>query len=120
MPGHVEPRAESAVPALFTSAAVKVIPEGGVLLAYPYPIFSGPSIFFQPTHDIMLDQAVSGMRFKLIGGYGWFPSPSGEHGTTSPTVLEPSLVQDLFDSPAYNYGRPVPKGNVVRYSSECS
>ena len=111
VPGQTELTTRTGVPPFFSSAAVDVIPQDGVVLAYPYPDFSGPSIFYQPTHDIMLDQAVSGMRFKLIGGYGWFPSPTGEHGTTSPSTLEPSDVQELFDS-AY-YGRPPPKGNVV-------
>ena len=95
-------------PPFFSTSAVDVIPQDGVVLAYPYPDFSGPSIFYQTTHDIMLDQAVSGMRFKLIGGYGWFPSPTGEHGTTSPTTLEPNDVQELFDS-AY-YGSTAPEG----------
>ncbi len=50
-----------------------------------------------PARSALLDQAVSGMRFKLIGGYGWFPSPLGRFGTTSPAVLEPRSVQALFD-----------------------
>jgi hypothetical protein len=111
LPGHAEPTTRAGVPHFFTSASVDSIPEGGVVLAYPYPDFSGSSLFYEPTHDIMLDQAVSGMRFKLIGGYGWFPSPTGVHGTTSPSVLQPSLVQEFFDS-AY-WGRSEPKGNLV-------
>jgi hypothetical protein len=108
---HTQTVTQTDVPSFFTSTAVNAIPQGSVVLAYPYPDFSGPSLFYQPTHDIMLDQAVSGMRFKLIGGYGWFPSSSGDHGTANPTVLEPQSVEATFDS-AY-YGRTPPKANAV-------
>ena len=54
----------------------------------------------------MLDQAVAGMRFKLIGGYGWFPSQTGVHGTTHPTPLRPKSVEATFDSAFY--GTPLP------------
>jgi hypothetical protein len=37
------------------------------------------------------------MRFKVIGGYGWFPSPTGHSGTTNPAILPPPSVQALFD-----------------------
>ena len=77
-PRHTQPTTQTNVPSLFTSAAVKAIPAGSVVLAYPYPDYSGGVYFFAP-YDIMLDQAVAGMRFKLIGGYGWFPSPSRHH-----------------------------------------
>ena len=46
----------------------------------------------------MLDQAVAGMRFKLIGGWGWFPSPTGTQDTTNPSVLKPESVQAIFDA----------------------
>jgi hypothetical protein len=49
----------------------------------------------------MIDQAVSDMHFKLIGGYGWFPSPSGHGGTAEPPVLEPQSVQGIFDASYY-------------------
>ena len=68
-------------------------------------------------HDIMLDQAVAGMRFKLIGGYGWFPSPTGTHGTTSPSVLKPESVQAIFDAAFHGNATtqmaPLSKSNVT-------
>ena len=73
----------------FTSSAIDAIPEGSVLFAYPYPDVKGPDIFFEPPHNIMLDQAASGMRFKLVGGYGWFPSATGSAGTATPQFSGP-------------------------------
>jgi hypothetical protein len=77
---------------------VDVIPEGSVVLPYPYPDMSGPDIYFVPPHNVMLEQAASGMRFKLIGGYGWMPSPTGSHGAASPAALYPRSVQEVFDA----------------------
>ena len=73
------------------------MPAGSVALTYPYVDTESnqfASVFLQ-NQGAMLDQVVSGMRFKLIGGFGWFPSPSGHFGSTSPAVLEPKSVQDL-------------------------
>lgn len=112
IPRHTQPVSETDVPSFFTSTAVDAIPQDSVVLAYPYPDMSGPSPFYQPTHDIMLDQAVAGMRFKLIGGYGWFPSPEGVHGITSPAVLKPTSVQTLFDSAFYGKAPP-PKARTA-------
>ena len=99
LPVNTSPASPTNVPAFFTSAAVKDIPPGSVVLAYPYPDILSTTYWtlFLPNHDVMLDQAVAGMRFKLLGGYGWFPSPSGQFGTTNPTVPEPQSVQSLFD-----------------------
>jgi hypothetical protein len=90
----------------FTTTAVDALPQGGVVLAYPYPDFSGPSIFYQPTHGMMLDQTVAGMRFKLIGGYGWCPARAGVHGTTRPAPLRPKSVEATFDSAFYGTALP--------------
>jgi hypothetical protein len=64
----------------------------------------------------MLDQAVAGIPFKLIGGWGWFPSPTGTEGTTNPAVLKPASVQAIFDA-AFHGGAttqldPLSKSNV--------
>jgi Bacterial Ig domain len=112
IPDNTQPSSKTNIPSFFTSSALDAVPSGSVTLAYPYPDFSGPSLFYQPTHDIMLDQAVAGMRFKLIGGYGWFPSPTGLHGTVSPTVLKPKSVQTMFDRAFYGRGT-LPKAHVV-------
>jgi hypothetical protein len=88
------------VPAFFTSTAVDSIPSGSVVLAFPYPDASTNYwlLTFLLVHSVLLDQAAAAMRFNLIGGYGWFPSPTGKGGTTSPALLEPQSVQALFDS----------------------
>ena len=101
------------VPSFFTSTAVDSIPSGGVVLAYPYPDLATNvpwALYLAPIDSVMLDQAASGMRFNLIGGFGWFPSSSGNGGTSYPARLTPGSVQALFDS-AY-YGTTPPKSDV--------
>jgi hypothetical protein len=100
LPAHVHPSTPVATPSVFAS---DVIPSGSVVLAYPYPDVH--------SQQIMLDQAIGGMRFKLIGGYGSFPSPTGRYGTTNPASLRPRAVQELFDG-AFS-GRPPPAGDLT-------
>jgi len=104
VPSHTQPASPTSVPTFFTSTAVDSIPADSVVLAYPYPdqtstAISSFQIFsnLQPVHSAMIDQAVARMRYKLIGGYGWFPAPTRHDGTTSPALLEPQSVQTLFD-----------------------
>jgi hypothetical protein len=92
------------VPTFFTSSAVDSIPQGSVVLTYPYPDQTGNNVFnleiylgLQPNDSVLLDQAVAGMRYNLIGGFGWFPVPAGRNGTTNPSLLRPESVQTLFD-----------------------
>ncbi len=85
------------VPTFFTSTAVDAIPPGSVVLAYPYPGLYSTTLLSADATSIMLDQAVVGMRFKLIGGFGWFPSPIGHDGTTNPALLHPQSVQTFFE-----------------------
>ena len=88
-------------PTFFTSSEIDAIPRGSVVLAYPYTdsemnvasTFAG----LARGRDIMLYQAITDMRFKIVGGYGWFPTPGGQNGTNSPPPLAPSSVQTLFD-----------------------
>ena len=101
VPSHTQPATSTNIPSFFTSTAVDAIPEGSVLIAYPYPDLMGPDIYFEPPHNIMLYQAASGMRFKLIGGYGWFPSATGSGGTATPSVLRPGSVETVFDGAYY-------------------
>jgi hypothetical protein len=91
----------SDTPTFFTSSEVNAIPRGSVVLAYPYTdsemnvasTFAG----LARGRDIMLYQAITNMRFKIVGGYGWFPTPGGQDGSNSPPPLAPSSVQTLFD-----------------------
>ena len=87
------------VPSFFSSTAADAIPAGNVVLTYPYVDSQSTSIFWRlfPAQSAMLDRAVAGMRFRLIGGYGWFPSSTGHFGSTSPALLEPQSVQAFFD-----------------------
>jgi hypothetical protein len=100
VPRHTQPSSQTKVASFFTSADVDAVSAGSVVLGYPYPD-GGLGLFFEPTHDIMLDQAFAGMRFKLIGGYGWFPSPTGVGGIASPLVLDPKAVREIFDAAYY-------------------
>jgi Bacterial Ig domain len=115
-PRHTQPTTPTNVSSFVTTAAVEAIPAGSVVLAYPYPDFSGGLYFFAP-YDIMLDQAVAGMRFKLIGGYGWFPSPRGTGNISSPSVLKPDSVQAIFDAAFHGNATaqmaPLSKSNVT-------
>ncbi len=59
----------TAVPAFFTSPAVRAIPPGSVVLDYPYPEDGAV--------QGLLGQAVAGMRYKVIGGYAFVPGKDG-------------------------------------------
>jgi hypothetical protein len=100
IPAHAHPSTPVATPSVFTST---FIPAGSVVLAYPYPDVN--------SQQVMLDQAIGGIRFKLIGGYGSFPSSTGRYGTTSPAALRPRAVQELFDA-AFS-GSPPPAGDLA-------
>ena len=109
------------IPAFFTSSAVDVVPRGSVLLQYPYPDVQFYSVLYGDlvfgfTQGAMIDQAAAGMRYQLIGGYGWFPSPITHDGTTAPAVLDPLVVQALFDE-AYTGGTRAERSLVSRTSS---
>ncbi len=73
---------------VFSEAAVaRQIPSGGVVLAYPYPVF--------PEDQAMLWQALSNMRFSLLGGYVVRPLQDGD-GTKVPPLLSPPAVPSLL------------------------
>ncbi len=116
VPRHTQQSTPTNIPSLFTTAAVEAIPAGSVVLAYPYPDFSG-GVYFSAPYDIMLDQAVASMRFKLIGGWGWFPSQRGTKAISSPSVLKPESVQAIFDAAFHGnataHMEPVSKSNVT-------
>ena len=97
MPRHALPAEPTSVPTFFTSRAEDSIPAGSVVLSYPYPDVTSSNVWLFPVPRVMFYQAVGEMRFKLMGGYGYFPSPTGMGGTTNPSELEPRSVQALFD-----------------------
>jgi len=77
------------VPAYFTSASVRAIPEGSVVLPYPYDIGA--------VNYGMLWQAVSGFRFKIVGGEASKPPPSAP-GATRADPVPPVVVLNLFQA----------------------
>jgi hypothetical protein len=87
-----------AVPTYFTSTAVDRIPLGSVALISPYP-----SVYELPP---MLWQAEAGMRFKIIGGYGYFRDNTGA-ASLFPTALFPFDVEEWLWTEATG-GAPYP------------
>ncbi len=107
LPRHSQDTSPSKISSFFTSSAAGAIPPGSVVLTYPYPAApTGQSLFgnrdVAAVGDALLDQAVSGMHFDLIGGYGWTPGPADV--SPNPTPLDPLAVEDLFN--ASFYGSP--------------
>jgi hypothetical protein len=113
VPAQPEQLSPSGAPSSTVSQALNKIPHGSVVLAYPYPdspVIPVPfSYKYESIDDVLLDQAMTGLNFKLIGSYGWRPFvPSGYEvsGTPSSSELMPSSVQALFGSSFYGYSTP--------------
>ena len=70
-----------------TTKGLAIVPSGDVVLTYPY---STPF-----TDQPMLWQALSGMRFKLIGSYALVRNPYGT-ASTFPEILKPSGVEAML------------------------
>jgi len=75
------------IPSYFTSTNVDRISPGTVALTYPYatPLHAQPMVW----------QAVTDMRFSLIGGYALIPNAHGVL-TLLPSTLQPPAVQRFF------------------------
>ncbi len=88
------PTTATGIPAYFTNDARRGadrIPAGSVVLAYPYP--------YNPDNQAMLWQAVSQIRFRIIGGYSIGPVSRGSSkGTLAPATLEPVSMAGLFNA----------------------
>jgi hypothetical protein len=63
------------VPGYFSSSAVAEIPNGSIVLPYPYPYYTA--------NDPMLWQTASDMRFRIKGGEVYVPGPN-HHSTNYP------------------------------------
>jgi hypothetical protein len=92
----------TAVPAYFSSDSLNRVPASSIVLISPYP--SVESLHGQ------LWQAVAGMRFRIIGGYGLFPGPDGS-ATNFPAILRPEDVQRFLWSQATG-GAAYPSGPI--------
>jgi hypothetical protein len=83
------------IQSLFTSPSIDNIPTGSVVLTYPYP--------GEPEDQIMVPQATSGMRFKIVGGPGHVP-PAPKGNPASPIR---AIFQTAYSGHALT-GRPWP------------
>jgi hypothetical protein len=95
LPSGFLPSVGVGVPSYFTSSAAAQIPDGSVVLTYPYPFYTanGP----------MLWQAVSDMRFRVEGGEVYAPKPTGRSINYPRGDLSPQLwsvfVKHGFQAP---------------------
>ncbi len=126
LPAHTQPVTQTAESSWFTSPAASAIPEGSVVLGYPYPNapYTPPgqrllaaSAKQNSVATLLLDQAVSGMRFKVIGSYGWRPT-KGTYDSPRPSRLSPNSVQVLFNvafsgSPSSGQAKTLKEANLV-------
>jgi hypothetical protein len=87
------------MPVYFTSSAVDRIPVGSVVLISPYP--SVAQILPQEW------QSLPGMRYKIIGGYGFFTEPSGVD-SGFPAKLNPEDVETYLNAQVSPFAFPNP------------
>ena len=86
------PMTDTGVPAFFRSPEVASIPDGSVLLTYPFPR--------SPHDQAMLWQVENGLRYRIPGGYLITPG-RGRSGTFDgvPSVTE-NLLEDAYKGEA--------------------
>lgn len=75
------------VPRFFTSNAVRAIPQGSLILTYPYNK--------SPQNDPMLWQSASDMRFRIFGGDAFVPRADGT-STWRPYPPAPPNIDSLL------------------------
>lgn len=93
------PTSATGIPPYFTSKNVNKIPLGSVALISPYPSVAE----LQP----VLWQAVAKMRFRLIGGYGFFRTQTGG-ASLYPAELHPYAVEEWMWTQVTGSDRPFP------------
>ena len=107
LPSRSEQLSLSGAPSPAVATALRRIPAGSTVLAYPYPdspVIPVPFTYkYESIDDVLLDQALTGMNYRLIGSYAWRPSDSGSYGTPGPSELVPHAVQALFSSSFYGF-----------------
>lgn len=75
------------VPSFFSTVAAKEIPQGSIVLTYPYVIY--------PADQALLWQIKADWRWKLLGGYALVPLPGGVvSGFPAPTY--PLQIQEFL------------------------
>jgi hypothetical protein len=79
----------TSVPTFFTTSQVKIIPQGGLVLTYPYDV--------APENGPMLWQMSSGFRFRIFAGEVWVPDvDNGMRSTTHAVWPLPPRLQGPF------------------------
>jgi hypothetical protein len=78
---------DSTTSSFFQSKAVDDIPDGRAVLTYPYPVF--------PENQAMLWQAVSSMRFRILGGFAFVPGADNS-ASPGPAAVYPAAVPNTL------------------------
>jgi hypothetical protein len=91
-----------AVPAVYRSPTLRLLPAGSVLLGYPVP-----NGF---TADPLVWQAEEFMPYNLVAGYGFIPSPSGPLPTGQ---MWPSTAYEIYQDAQVGLLPPTPDPNDV-------
>jgi hypothetical protein len=86
-------------PTFFQTADVDAVPAGSAALTYPYAVY--------PENQSMLWQALSAMRFKILGGYALIPGPD-QLAIDGPGPVEPAAVPDTLISDYDGQPNPAP------------
>jgi hypothetical protein len=107
VPNWPFPSTPADVPSIFTSSALDRVPAGSVALISPYPSVAA----VQP----QMWQAVAGMKFRIIGGYGLVRGPGGM-SSNFPAVIPPVDVERFLWVGAT--GAPYPVGPVPQLDSK--
>ncbi|HTX62271.1 MAG TPA: hypothetical protein VMD28_01435, partial [Acidimicrobiales bacterium] len=89
LPAEAYAPGPASIPTFFTSTAADRIPEGAAVLTYPYVL--APDAEWNLTF-----QAEEGMRYKVFGADGFVPDGPGHTSVSTPTPLDPQVVERLF------------------------
>jgi hypothetical protein len=89
--------ANASPPAFFTIQAVRLVPAGAVALTFPFD--------WTPRNRPMVWQAVSGMRFRILGGDVFVPGPGGR-STLQPRPPGPPAISAVLLAGVTHEKRP--------------
>jgi hypothetical protein len=113
IPRHTQVTSSTQMAPLLTSSQDSSIPVGSVVLAYPYPSRPVSLPVYVPyvstKVDALFDQLESGMRYKLVGGYGFT-----SRGVLDPSILSPVSVQTFFDVSYYGTSTPTQSNTLFK------
>lgn len=99
------------IPTLFTSAAIKAVPQGSLALTFPFDR--------SPGNDPMLWQTASKMRFRILGGEVFVPATNRrstfEEAPPSPPNIDNVLLAGSGEYPAPPTADPLTVAAVRAY-----